>query len=1322
MLIIPQKMQTDKDEKFLDATECRSKTNLRTGLSEDGTTLSNENIQSNVLIPSGYYEDNDMVIGACEDISNDSIIFNVYNPDATKNKICRYFPFDNDRVELILKHEYLGFREDYKITQHNVISGLYYWTFGYFNSFLNNDYNPPRKINLEKAKKFTDKYADRWEFTSITDGASYGNPADAFNPNGYTAYVGTSSAGWNNIIQGDYVVAWANEGDAYGYRYKPATGYCKIVSKQIILGTYYVIITDRPLATLNVTLSKTGHILKYEPDMYFGIDWQVMDRIKYAPEYRARPSYLDIDTDMINMLKDNLYQFSYQYIYDDNETSTWSEWSIVPLPLTPDYTNLSYSSLLKKDNRINVWINTGSMEVKAINVAFRKSNIGDWVQTKRIEKYDSEKNCTLTSDIFVLYPFENEDVTEGLDQSDIARPFDFVPQISNRQELIEKNRLVDGNFTEGYDNTNIDVSLGYTTEQVNVGAFFPNITDWQNKYFFANASSPDYFYGGIINFGGYYDPGYTYTVQITNYPEQYTDPNMYLQNPYPAEYNGKYIEAMAFIVTDSSTTQVQFMTQVIEQLRSGTGTKCVIAFGSPLTGLNYFGNYTNISYTGVSHLGINELGFIIEPAQAPGGGIINPCSTCSTVSVRVTKILGSNRYTSFKSGVHPFGIIYRDRGMRTGAVNVSDQSSVYVPSQNEVALPHEIVRTEVTWEINHIPPEWATWYSWVYALNNTESYYLYASIAQIGYVADMNFLYININEYVGDTKDKVTRFNVTPYEWQNGDRIRFVLKQGADLKWYTFGETLDFEILGVYQPDATDIYAIDKSGKTDGSQYIKDGNGNRIVDPSKQGHTIPLFDYSAYGIDVDNTIVEIYRPKKKSDTLVYYQFGDWLPVLNPHTANRTHGGDGTSVSQNQTSLLPAKGKFENGDCYIFMRIMFNSFPCESRWFSDFYDSETVSIGRPNMTNRNMRRQSFYSYLRYGNIYIENSLTNGLSTFYGSDIDVLPEKYREIASMRENGEVLRVIQKNKCTSIYIGKGEMKQPVIGDEGVVALSPSVIGSKRQHIENYGCVFPESVVNTNNFTYFFDVYNSVYLRWANNGIQQITYKDATYGIDFGMGAYFRKKCSDILTIGIENVKVYAAYDKEYESLIVSFVARVLPAGMDSFNETIVFYEPENAWIMKASYIPEFYGSNKKCLVAFKDGHIWKQNAGTDYNTFFGIPYKSEIEVVGHEKPDEVQVFNDVEIITNSDQWAAPNTGDVSVNIIGGQMKSRLKKDRFVNREGKMVATFGKDMFTTGQEVITDIVAGRELRGHAIKVRFENDSTNKVTLSGININSSTSE
>ena len=72
--------------------------------------------------------------------------------------------------------------------------------------------------------------------------------------------------------------------------------------------------------------------------------------------------------------------------------------------------------------------------------------------------------------------------------------------------------------------------------------------------------------------------------------------------------------------------------------------------------------------------------------------------------------------------------------------------------------------------------------------------------------------------------------------------------------------------------------------------------------------------------------------------------------------------------------------------------------------------------------------------------------------------------------------------------------------------------------------------------------------------------------------------------------------------------------------------------------------------------------------------------------------------------------------------MQSRIKGAQFVDREGVKVATFGKDMMTSGVEKLFDLYNGQDLRGEAIKVRLQNTDTTEVVVLGLNINMQISE
>jgi len=482
------------------------------------------------------------------------------------------------------------------------------------------------------------------------------------------------------------------------------------------------------------------------------------------------------------------------------------------------------------------------------------------------------------------------------------------------------------------------------------------------------------------------------------------------------------------------------------------------------------------------------------------------------------------------------------------------------------------------------------------------------------------------------------------------------------------------------------------------------------------GVLVHNFNYESYGITAHNTIVEIYRPLKENEAPVYLEFGPRMKILNPHTANAVHAGS----TQNQTLTLPAVGTFSQGDAYLTIRSAGILYPCERPNFSDFYASDSMSVGLPNLEIREMMRKEYISNSRYSEIYIENTLTNGLSTFLAKNYDVLPQKHGSINSAQEVGDLLRIIQDIKCTSIYIGKVGFKQTP-GQADVVSVSESVIGTKYFHPEGCGTVFSESVVNSINYTYFYDIYNACECRWANNGVKQIVGKDSETGWDFGMKTYFRQKSAALLASGIENVNVYSTYEKEFENLIITFVDRVNPAN----NETIMFHEPTNSWIGSFSWIPEGYGTLGNILTGCLNGVIYKHNANAIRNFFYGVQYASILEIVAHGRMSQdgkypVMIFDGFELHTNSSNWSAPNTGDVSVKVDNTLMQSRIKT--IVDREGVKLATFGKDMMTSGVEKLFDLLNGQDLRGEAIKVRLINPDTSEVIVFGINVNMQISE
>lgn len=905
------------------------------------------------------------------------------------------------------------------------------------------------------------------------------------------------------------------------------------------------------------------------------------------------------------------------------------------------------------------------------------------------------------------------DLGEGLVQEDTARPFDYVPQISGSETLIEKNRLLDANYTEGYNNIDIDVSLSTNKVPVNLGTSQLLSSSFVSKKILWDVKDGTQYggWGGVIDLGPVFATGYTYLISITASPCDYgfqidkTEWDEWITEAFSEEHAYDTILGYAIVQAPSGTTFKDFINGVCAQLRKGTmsGDASIIACNN--YDYKYWGTTEAVNeyvYNGTSWgywlSSASELGFIYELNQ--------PYQYLPTATSLVTPHISVNIYrmgeispnTGFKSGaIHPFGLVYYDRAGRSGAVNATSDSQVYVPLQTEVAST-ALRQNTISWQITHTPPDWADYYRWVYAGNTTENYFLQTIITNIDSLDSNGYVYFEVNRLIADMADAANKFNIRPYVWEKGDRVRFLYHQVGST-YSAIAGFLDFEIIGPVDP-RENVYLLDKEG-----DFIVDADGNKIKDTKKQGFTIEAFDYESYGISTNNTIVEIYRPAPQQDSLLYYEFGKTYPILNAHTTNRMHGGD-----TNQSTSTPASGTFTHGDVYLYMRLLWDIFPVESSWYSDFFDSEVTNKGLPNIVNRNMRRQQFISNLRWSGRKIENTLVNELSKNDSADYDTLAERFEDIYSIREDGYTLKILQKNKPTSIYVGKAGLKQADIGGQDLVTITDNVLGSKAVWENDYGTVFPGSVVRSHDYLYFYDIYNGCVIRWADNGMVAIS--------DYGMKKYFRDKSRALLASGLQNIHVYATYEKAYDNYIIALVDDFNPTN----NATWAFSEKDNAWTTRFSFTPSWVGSCGMTMFSSpSSGKLYSHNTNLLRNNFYGVQYNSEVTFVSNDQPNMNKVFNALAIHSNK-KWSAPATGDVLINSNGTVMQSRLKEAQFQTREGIHTAAFLRDMYSSGSERLDDLHNGRVLRGESIKIKLTNTDTSEAVLFGVNVKSTISE
>jgi len=140
-------MDLDTEERLIEPGFSRKNVNVRIGSSTDNGVYSAENIQGNTFIPNTELPSGtNKVIGSCWDKLRDLSYYFVYNSEGNHG-IFEYNHVEG-KIDKVMIASVLNFQSEELITGHNVIefdenNHLLYFTDGF---------NPPRKINIQKAK------------------------------------------------------------------------------------------------------------------------------------------------------------------------------------------------------------------------------------------------------------------------------------------------------------------------------------------------------------------------------------------------------------------------------------------------------------------------------------------------------------------------------------------------------------------------------------------------------------------------------------------------------------------------------------------------------------------------------------------------------------------------------------------------------------------------------------------------------------------------------------------------------------------------------------------------------------------------------------------------------------------------------------------------------------------------------------------------------------------------------------------------------------------------------------------------------------------
>ena len=145
------------------------------------------------------------------------------------------------------------------------------------------------------------------------------------------------------------------------------------------------------------------------------------------------------------------FQFAYQNIYKDGVESAISTYSVMAFPPSVIHRGAAQTSDILGHNLCTLTIPPAGPEIKNIRILARYGNTANFFEIDEVSNSTSEtENWDISSR---TYRFYNDRVASGVSPKEVDKTFDNLPRKAQAQTAIS-NRLIYGNYLEGYDNVN----------------------------------------------------------------------------------------------------------------------------------------------------------------------------------------------------------------------------------------------------------------------------------------------------------------------------------------------------------------------------------------------------------------------------------------------------------------------------------------------------------------------------------------------------------------------------------------------------------------------------------------------------------------------------------------------------------------------------------------------------------------------------------------------------------------------------------------------------------------------------------------------------
>lgn len=957
-------------------------------------------------------------------------------------------------------------------------------------------------------------------------------------------------------------------------------------------------------------------------EIYPVLEERELDFDSRPPIVSAEASYATDPTRKSNNVRGSLFQFAYRYIYVDGRRSVYSPASNSPLPQGEEFLDGTYTNDITVNNRIQISVSTGSFQVKRIDLVARSSqDPSTWFDAGSIDTYSSSGERLKGEDSIINFDFYNDIVQAATDTTDLNIPFHWVPRLAKDFEIIKDNRFLFSNIKEGFDP--VDLRIENALTKVDLTTDIAQI----------NCVVPHAMYVGTA-----YPSGDDVWEWAFHFP---TGPGItYVGNKFVIRQDDGSGWKEASYIMGGGDAYPADVKSGLQAAMTAQGMDFHVCLASGATGYQIcFWDYTGLRYDYES---------FYEGKQAEGWMEL----TGELAKVPVLKN-GANQL---------MGFVYYDENRRSGGVNVSPETRIYLPYYNEFGSGDIEMdeRYNLRLTIHHVPPVWAKTWQLVHAPFQSMTWHRQFRIDTIDDL-DADHVYVKIDTTLTTMRAAFKKTEIPDYIWQKGDRVRFIANMSGGVASYP-GAYLDFEISEVDDQD-------------------------RII--------METFSWSVTYNFGANTIIEIYRPAKDIGDAIYFEIGQEYDVGFTSSGFSYHKGDVDQVVNVVTGAVttPAEVDVQAYDAYKWKRIDgAEQYWCEDLAYSDFeQNAQFYSHGFAKAVDPQMRERLLPTRFRWGGPYYSETQINDTAVFRFADYEQLPEKYGDIERVVLVGFVLKIIMSHKLISAYIGRTFTLNAEGRDE--LILSDNLIGDVRPNSEDWGTQNPESVFVYNRDVYFFDRSNAKFCRDSANGTHPIS--------DFK----YRNWWQDwTIEYPYSPIKVYGGYNEKHDEIWLT-----LDNTVDM--KTIIFSERRKRWICHVSTEPVGYISMGVNMYKIWDEKIYTMNReiGQGYLTYennqLGQP---KIIIIANQNPWEVKLWQNLMEYSSHEFY---NTSSDAIQTLkninySSGMRTRLQKNLCEAREGIIYAPIMGDINTPGSDTTEEkVVNGRRIRGEFLIIDLEADT-----------------